>query len=136
LPWQTGSNPVEFGEELAAHQLAMLSSHIRTFNEQIEEEDKLAEIRQLVWDAETIVFLGFHFHKQNMDVLTSEKPLTAPTTAAVYATQVDRSDADIRKIHQRIQLMLGERNISSDSAFKSNCDCKTFFKQYASALSP
>ncbi|MGO9682247.1 MAG: hypothetical protein ACLPTZ_06580 [Beijerinckiaceae bacterium] len=49
-----------------------MASRIKTYTEQIEQSETLAEIRDVVSDAHTIVFLGFSFHPENMKLLGLE----------------------------------------------------------------
>ena len=75
LPFQSAKDAVPFGS--GANQpkkLLSLASQIKTYSERIEEESAVAGIRQIVQNAEIIVFLGFAFHGQNMDLIQPTKP--------------------------------------------------------------
>lgn len=72
LPWQDGEIPsVEFGTG-NAEQLANVAKQIRTFTERIEEEKALESIKKCISDADRIVFLGFAFHRQNVELISSQ----------------------------------------------------------------
>jgi len=65
------ANPTEiiqFGAERPLDP-RLLASNLHTFTEQLKEDGDLAEIKKLVQNAETIIFLGFGYHKQNVDIL-------------------------------------------------------------------
>jgi len=73
MPWDDGNPKVNFGGTDYGD-IVGLSGQIRTFNEQMEDKVQLDEIRQRVADAKRIVFLGFHFHNQNMELLKAPGP--------------------------------------------------------------
>jgi hypothetical protein len=135
LPWQTRQDAVPFGAEQRRHDIAQLSTQIRTYHEQITDNEELRKIRTLIADAERIIFLGFHFHKQNMELLTAQdRAIDAKGPASVFASQVNRSTSDMEIIEQRIQAMLNGRKILPGSAYKGGCDCKSFFRDFGTLL--
>lgn len=70
-----------------------LSTRIKTYTEQIEQESTLTSIRNAVRHAECIVFLGFAYHKQNMRLLFKEH-VVPKRTKPVFGTALGMSDAD------------------------------------------
>jgi hypothetical protein len=70
LPWAMPSEGVPFGLQVQPHQLLALSSQIKTFTEGTDPDSKEAVT---LWaraaEASHIVFLGFAFHLQNMQLL-------------------------------------------------------------------
>jgi hypothetical protein len=133
LPWQRRGSAVRFGgDRYETEDLAKLSDQIYTFNEQMADTGELSVIRRHVNDAARIVFLGFHFHKQNMELLT---PQERPQRATVYATQVGRSVPDLDVIDDSITTMLGGQKCSDRSSFRASCTCKEFFTTYGVLLS-
>lgn len=129
LSWERkATTKVSFGgKEHAA--IEALADEIKTFNEQIEDEVILQKIRGAVNLATRIVFLGFHFHKQNMDLMTVSDDVNAirPT---VIANTFDRSPPEIRMIEQRIARMLGEKR-PPKSVDPYSDGCKSLFKHFA-----
>ncbi len=65
---QVGFGVTDYGDMVG------LSAEINTFNEKLEEGEELNEMRQKISEAEQIVFLGFHFHSQNMALLQAAGP--------------------------------------------------------------
>ncbi|PCJ71261.1 MAG: hypothetical protein COA62_01215 [Rhodobiaceae bacterium] len=76
------SNSLDFGGELESENLLTLSSEIKTFTEQIEEEETLTEIRESLRLSDQILFLGFGFHSQNVELISSGAPSKRPTILA------------------------------------------------------
>jgi hypothetical protein len=133
LPWQATTGGVDFGADASAHQLVFLAPHIRTYSERIEEEAALREWDEMVSKADRIIFLGFHFHQQNMDLLKSSGP-EREGHIGVYATTVGRSAADLRKIDMQIATMLEKRAGAAAMNIADKLDCKGMFTEYASAF--
>ena len=77
LPSPGVTNTLQFGGS-GNPSYAQIAKNIKTFTEQSVEEEVLSQIRSQVADAETIVFLGFGYHRQNIDLLSpAERPKTA-----------------------------------------------------------
>jgi hypothetical protein len=136
LPWQSRTKAVVFGGG-RFNDLAELSEQIRTYNEEVEDTKKVDTIREELLQAKRIVFLGFHFHKQNVELL-SPPPSSSPVkgTVVVYATQVDRSFADVQLIeNQRIPRILHGRTILPSSSYTTERGCREFFRDYRGVLS-
>lgn len=72
LPWLNHTNSAEFGEHLHASKLSSISDSIRTFTESVDDGIKEA-IKKVLKDSLRIVFLGFGYHQQNIDLLTVEE---------------------------------------------------------------
>jgi hypothetical protein len=136
LPWQSRTNAVHFGGG-RFNDLAELSEQIRTYNEEVEDAKKVDTIRDEILRAKRIVFLGFHFHKQNVELL-SPSPSSSPVsgTVVVYATQVARSYADLQLIQeQRVPRILHGRTVLPSSSFTTLRGCGEFFRDFSGVLS-
>jgi hypothetical protein len=133
LPWQGGDRPVQFGGvRKYGEGLAELSDEIHTYTEQLEDNAELSAIRTQVAEAEVIIFLGFHFHRQNMDLLSITQ-LAKLEPTVVYGTMFGRSNADIPIITEHIYTTLKSRNVflALDGKFK----CKELFSEYGATFS-
>src|SRR5690606_26695494 len=70
--WQIkgeGVKPIRFGAELSPSELVGVAGGIKTFTERLEDEDIVTAIKNEVATSEVIVFLGFAFHDQNLDLI-------------------------------------------------------------------
>lgn len=67
LPWQGGQ--ITYGSENAS--LPTIASGIQTFTEQVTDHQSLGRLRTSVSGAERLIFLGFGYHQQNLDLLLS-----------------------------------------------------------------
>ena len=68
-----------------------LASEIKTYTEQVEDKTALVQMQNCVDSAECIVFLGFAYHEQNMDLLRPDKPLARKE---IYGIAFGMSEAD------------------------------------------
>ncbi len=103
LPFEGGSSVVPYGARLDEAALIEAAGRIRTFTEQIEDFEFLEAIRQSVSGAETLVFLGFGFHPQNMELLSGGSMINA---RRAYATSYLCSNGDIEVFIRQIHAML------------------------------
>ena len=94
---------IAFGEEPRRLPFVDLASGIRTYTQQVEDDALVKEIRSTLEQADTIVFLGFAFHSQNMDLLG---PIKRSKGKRVFATADGFSDADGKRIGRRLAELL------------------------------
>jgi hypothetical protein len=118
LPWQAGrSEGIPFGQQgLSADSLVALADDVRTFTEQIQSGAPLQAIRADMELAERIVFLGFGFHAQNMDLLTPAEPCQA---TEVFATTFEQSESDVDISCGLIRKCLSGSERSSESTART-----------------
>jgi hypothetical protein len=136
LEWQGSGPSIQFGAKDDSYDLAELSGGIRTYNEEVEDKKKINELHNLVSAAGRIVFLGFHFHKQNVELISpSLKSSHLPGAIEIYATHVERSPADKAFIlSNRISRILHGRGVDQDSSAIADCDCTQLFKRFGTLL--
>jgi hypothetical protein len=121
LPWQSGEG-IEFGGEADEFRLLKCSSRIRTFNEEVEDKAKIGEIQNAVANAKRLIFLGFHFHPQNMDLIKPPDATGGAVLADAYATAINRSAPDVTLIEQRLRAF--------SSRLIGPWDCVGIFRQF------
>jgi hypothetical protein len=74
LPWLGRERPhVQFGRA-GPKDIASAAGQVRTFTEQIEEGEALNAMRKAISSADRIVFLGFGFHRQNIELIAQGVP--------------------------------------------------------------
>lgn len=128
LPWRPGDGPsVEFGQG-AAQQLAEIVPEIRTFTEQVEEGDQLRAIRGAIAEADRVVFLGFAFHRQNVELISTEMS----DHTHILATALGISPSDRAVIESELAEAFGfagDRNASTRVNL-AVATCSELFKDY------
>jgi hypothetical protein len=125
LPWQSREG-IEFGAEPDEFGLLKSSSKIRTFNEEVMDKTKVGEIQDAMCTASRVIFLGFHFHSQNMDLI---KPPNAPSGQAnqeAYATALNRSSSDVNLISNQISNSGRFARIHINQGW----DCASLFREF------
>ncbi|WP_441255755.1 hypothetical protein [Tardiphaga sp. 285_C5_N1_2] len=80
-----------------------LAKGIKTYTERIEEGDLLGKMRSAVHSAEQVVFLGFAYHDQNMQLLKSKKPLGL---TRCFGTALHMSDSDRETVIDQLSSFL------------------------------
>jgi hypothetical protein len=100
LPWQADDGVVPFGHDFGSDhdRLFQVSSNIRTFTEQAA-GDVRPQIQAAIAQASVIVILGFGFHQQNMELLTSAQPGGKRIFATVFS--IDGENYESLKINIR-----------------------------------
>jgi hypothetical protein len=123
LPWQSGEG-IEFGAEADEFGLLKSSSRIRTFNEEVEDRTKTGEIQDAIRNATRVIFLGFHFHPQNVDLITPPNAQSGGANQFAYATALNRSSHDVTLIQNQLSKMGIAR------CFIDNWDCARLFREF------
>lgn len=79
------------------------STRIRTFSESVEAEAAGTSLA----GAETVIFLGFAFHRQNLDLLARQLGGREPSQPLprVFATTCGLSDSDVQVVRNQIALL-------------------------------
>jgi hypothetical protein len=132
LPWQGGLR-VPFGSTIQPAELIKAAQKIRTFNEQIDDDALLTRLSQVISEAKRIVFLGSHFHNQNMALLKSVEPARGGEVR-VFGTAFNRSSADVTIIDRQIRTMLKARGGTWDIQILRQLDCSGLFKEFGTTL--
>ncbi|MBU1701628.1 MAG: hypothetical protein KJ970_19655 [Candidatus Eisenbacteria bacterium] len=70
LPWYGKKDAIEFGAEPDAKDLVKLANKIKTYTEGTNPESSdILKIREGMKDADFVIFLGYAFHIQNLDLI-------------------------------------------------------------------
>ncbi|WP_457091423.1 hypothetical protein [Microvirga sp. P5_D2] len=137
LPWQEGYVPtVPFGGDRDRYDdLLTLAGQIKTFTEQIADGDDLRAIRREVEEAEVIIFLGFAYADQNMELL---KPAKRSQALRVFATAKGISKSDCEVVEEQIaDLLFRDRNTLQTGGIddfkfelRNDLTCSELFVEY------
>ena len=127
LPWQKGDAPsVRFGEG-SPQQLADVAHQVRTFTERVQEGDELAAMRATMAGADRVVFLGFAFHRQNVELLAQKMQDHSELLATAY--QISKSDKSV--IEGELGKAFKHELVMSDMRVQlADMTCAQFFKDY------
>ncbi len=133
LPWQDRQSTtcMEFGGNLYTDQLIKYAQRIRTFTEGAHSES-IGVLKPRMQYAERLVFLGFAYHRLNMDLLslTDVDRYDNPHKIDCYATACEMSKSDQESASSSIaHLYKGGLNINIE-----NMTCSQLFSDYSRSL--
>jgi hypothetical protein len=112
--------------------LLAASEQIKTFTERIQEQVALDEIKNTMRTAETIVFLGFAFHRQNLDLL---EPVEESKVRKVFATALGVSKSDCEIIEAELKALFKQKTNPTTIEFRNDLKCNQLFNEYWRSLS-
>jgi hypothetical protein len=131
-----GAGHVPYGAQ--QYDLRQLAMQINTLSESAREPELVDAIRAEIRKAETLVFLGFGFHDQNMELLRTPAPPTEePLAKRVLATVRGLSESDTEIVKNLIADMLSGKPVGSSTPYSiSTFDgkCAPFFGEYWRSL--
>lgn len=131
LPWQQPHGNVPFGGPSfdGGVDLGALSGNIKTYNEEVEDQPDLELARERISTATRLIFLGFHFHKQNMQLIQPKSPRTSGAVSYAFATTINRSKMDRQIIEGQIGKLMAGRQ-PEVRCHLNNLDCSGLFTEY------
>lgn len=145
LPWFTNADgdTMGFGDDLYAGQLLQLAKKIKTFAEGTDpESSEVLAIREDMENAQKLVFLGFAFHKLNMQLITPDNSRNDyRPIPECYATTLNISKSDKDVVQKQIfdlynPIKNAKYNLLKDDLHieMSNLKCESFFSEYWRSL--
>jgi hypothetical protein len=131
LPWIDRNGAVEFGAAPHPEQLLDIASKIKTFTEGTNpDSSEIIQIRSHMNELDRLVFVGFAFHKLNMQLIAPED--TNPQARLeCFATAHGISSSD-QEVIQDILTNLYQRDIRIRMSIST---CGGFFNEYWRSLS-
>jgi hypothetical protein len=98
------SDYLPFGADVAYSNITDRINNIRTFNEHFDDSEQKMKIHSLIAQANALVFLGFGFHNQNVDLL--RPPKGGQSVVSIVATGFGLSQPNVQNIVKRLKGML------------------------------
>jgi hypothetical protein len=143
LPWQEPKSGVEFGHSAKPSTVHDMSTRIRTFTEQMADEALQTKMHELVSSADTLLFLGFSFHEQNMQLIDSGRECQARqvfgTAFGISPSNVEAIVIQIRALVRRNLMRTGRRGSSyheqwEDVYIRNDLKCADLVDEYSRSL--
>lgn len=132
LQWQPGGGGISFGQAARPETLLACSERIRTFTEGTNpEESEILAIRQHMREAKRVVFIGFAFHRLNMQLISPDGYDEGQEPPRCFATTLGISESDKGVIQNQIRNLYKD-NLSTQMA---NVKCSEFFSEFWRSLS-
>jgi hypothetical protein len=85
-------------------------------------------MRQIFAGSVRFIWLGFHFHRQNLELITPPA-MRAGAQIELYATTFQRSTADLEVIRSRIGQLFGS-GVSYHRVEYVSTDCRGLFTSF------
>lgn len=132
LPWQEKNQfDITFGKEITADQLLEQTNKIKTYSEQTAEQETLNAIRQEIRTANTLIFLGMAYHKQNLDLLMPE---AETKVRKIYGTSFGISESN-KEIHKtELRPFLDSTGKAVDHVYLNDLKCSNFLDEYSKSI--
>ncbi len=126
LPWTSNTNSMSFGDSPYSEQLLKLIEQIKTFTEGTDPDSSdISSIKEHMTTADRLVFLGFAFHKLNMQLIAPQKSSVWPKLNC-YATILGISIYDEDIVSSQIDSLYSNTTIYTKLI---NCHCSKFFNE-------
>jgi hypothetical protein len=137
LPWQSAEG-IPFGFVANRANMEHMARRIKTYTEQIEKSEALGSLKTAVFKADTLVFLGFSYHPENMKLLTID---ARGDTERVFGTAKGISAADIAIIQGQLRKMIGGKPLDvggrgpeSEQMFIKDETCAALLQEFSRSL--
>ncbi len=131
LPWVSVPRAIEYGATPNPNQLIEITKSLRTFTEGTDPEvSDINAIRSTLSSASRVVFLGFAFHRLNLDLLFSG---LKPKATDVFATGYGLSTNDVIQIKNEL---FNKAHYPIDSIrIQTDFKCAALFHEFKRSLS-
>ena len=134
LPWQRNQNSVEFGGDISAKRLHELAAGIKTFTERTDPaSSEIKEVRESLRNATMLLFLGFAYHRQNLDLLRPDAPHQDPTAVRYLGTAAGMSESDSALVKEDLVTLASAK--PEHIVLRNDLKCGSFFREYWRSLS-
>lgn len=132
LPWlPKGQASIEYGADPGTR-LELVAAGLATFAESREPDEELAQMHALMADAQQIVFLGFGYHRQNMELL---RPVGGVFAERIIGTVFMESPPAQETAHQAMRNLFTNLHLLESARFElANQECGSFLSDRFSQL--
>ena len=116
---------------------AELAAGIKTYTERVHVAELIDKIHDEVSRAETIVFLGFGYHDQNMSLIEPQKPISTPKDVFGTAYGMSHLDANVttnQLLHWFDDRLLARETQKMQIQISSSLACRDLFDHYSKTL--
>jgi hypothetical protein len=139
LPYQNKNSNVSFGSEKITNRCVEMAAGIRTYTEEAADDCQASAINDAVSKAERLVFLGFGFHRQNLDILAGPVVARAFQTPGkpkhVYATGFGISEYNRNKYRDDLCMRFNDINAPNQGeVIVANCKCSGLLNEYSAGI--
>lgn len=133
LEWEDPSAGVGFGRGIETYKLLNMAQRIRTYSEVFEPDSGLYQTRDRLRNVDAVLFLGFGFHKQNMEILSVEGSVRE-ISLNCFATRSGISAPKWEIMKKRIcdSFSLNSSFLLNDFSMSEHCE--RFWQEYSDVI--
>lgn len=129
LLWQGGEAAIDFGGQPDPHQLLALAGQIKTFTEGTDPSSSdIVELRECLATAGMVLFLGFAYHRLNLDLLRPDRPHPNPNAVRYFGTAREISKSDCGLIARDLTALASAHH--GNVTLRSDLTCTQLFHEY------
>jgi hypothetical protein len=134
LPWQARDGAVDYGADLGAKKLLELAQRIRTFTEGTDpSHSEIENIRARLLNSQIVLFLGFAYHKLNLQLLRADGGVHPnPEETKYFGTAFGLSTSDCLEIQSELSA-LGDVPLNQ-IFIRNDLTCAKLFGEYWRSL--
>ena len=134
LPWQNGTTRIAFGDQPSPSQLLDLAAQLKTFAEGTDPDSSdIQSLRQSLSDSTVVLFLGFAYHRMNLQLLKTDAPHRDPSQVRYFGTTKGMSNSDCELVRTDLTSLA---SVNYDAiTLRNDLTCGTFFREYWRSLS-
>jgi len=133
LPWQQKGESIIFGQQPEARHLLSIAKQIKTFTEGTDpSSSEIIKIRDSVFAANVIIYLGFAFHDLNMDLIRPYQTNIRAAGVKHYATAYGISNSNIAHIEAEIRKLVNAGH--KEVIIRNNLECAALIDDYSRSL--
>ena len=132
LPFESPNSHIAFGEQVDRRALLLMMGRIRTYSETMEEDAGLSAALERMSAAKKFVFIGFGFHRQNMEILRLRHEYKLKN-AKCFATTVKIPNTKWEIFQQRLAHVFG---IDQANLFveRNSVGCGEFWSEFGETI--
>ena len=123
---------IDYGNDPSRLDFQSLINNIKTYTEQIEDDGLVAKIRFAMREAETVVFLGFAFHPQNLQLIMPDTGNRKAKRVFASAYGFSKTDSEGIAANLKTQLKAGR---TTTIAVRNDLTCAGLFNEFRRTLS-
>lgn len=133
LEWENLQDGMAYGSSYYPQSLIRMAGRIRTYSEVFESDSGLFEVHERLKIVSSVVFLGFGFHQQNMNIL-SVKDAPKERSLRCFSTKSGISDPRWEIMKQRIMKSFGVKGQIWFSDFSFSGHCEPFWDEFSDVI--
>jgi hypothetical protein len=130
LKWQDPNEGVDYRPQISESLLRTAAKNIKTIYEE-KESPELAEAHKLIESAQRIIFLGFGYRPENMDVLNL--PDLIRGGCEIRGTAFNMIEEEVKRIPDTMLLRMRGDGSSYSGSYNTRiepCDCLMLLRKY------